>query len=432
MVVVDLFAGPGGTDEGLRALGIAPIGLELDKDACATGRAAGHRREQVDVSTVDPREFGPLDGMAASAPCQAFSAAGRGEGRRALVAYQHAISDWLKTGVMPDRAALDAICGDDRAHLVLEPLRWALAANPTWIFLEQVPPVLPIWKYFAGFLRVKGWHTATGLVSAERHGVPQTRVRAILIAHRDKPVTIPAPTHQRYVTPRRRHHGTDTMFDVLPERIVHPADRALQPWISMAEALGFGMPHRPYPPLGCSSPTGGADVEKVGGSGARRLIREAYARGWWITDTGYTRGTGQIAAPGRTRDGDEPAPAITTRADQLEVRTLAYERRQTRCPDRPITDPAPTITANGISKHTDRWIFTRPATTVQGDPRIAPPGHHDRQMKDAIRIDITDALLLQSFRHDYPVQGSKASTFRQVGNAVPPDLATAMIRPLVS
>jgi site-specific DNA-cytosine methylase len=77
--VHDLFAGPGGWDVGLGSLGVTNVvGFELDEHACATGRAAGHKREQVDVAETDPLDYGRPRGVVASPPCQSFSAAGKG------------------------------------------------------------------------------------------------------------------------------------------------------------------------------------------------------------------------------------------------------------------------------------------------------------------------------------------------------------------
>ncbi len=94
------------------------------------------------------------------------------------------------------------------------------------------------------------------------------------------------------------------------------------------------------------------------------------------------------------------------------------------------------------------WEHLRPATTVQGDPRIWPPGHKvnqvdrdrnpdaderygDRAGKNARRVTIAEAAVLQGFRPDYPFQGTKTSQFRQVGNAVPPPMAAAVLRSLL-
>jgi DNA (cytosine-5)-methyltransferase 1 len=78
--VVDLFAGPGGWSEGLRALSIADLGIELDAAACATREAAGHRTVQADVSRFDPAALGEVWGLLGSPPCISFSAAGTAPG----------------------------------------------------------------------------------------------------------------------------------------------------------------------------------------------------------------------------------------------------------------------------------------------------------------------------------------------------------------
>lgn len=95
------------------------------------------------------------------------------------------------------------------------------------------------------------------------------------------------------------------------------------------------------------------------------------------------------------------------------------------------------------------WAFTRPATTVQGDPRIWPPGHKvnaddrrrlgaeaDRRYGDragtrAYRASEAQAALLQTFPSDYPWRGTKTVRHRQIGDAVPPLLARAIIAELV-
>jgi DNA (cytosine-5)-methyltransferase 1 len=162
--VVDLFAGPGGWDVAAAVLGLAPLGIELDDAACATRNAAGLPTLQADVAALDPRTFGPLDGLIASAPCQAFSMAGIGAGRRALAAYEHVIGRMLK-GWNISYDELDAACDDPRGHLVIEPLRWTLALRPVWVLLEQVEPVLPLWHLMGGGPSTR-W-----LLSMERHRV---------------------------------------------------------------------------------------------------------------------------------------------------------------------------------------------------------------------------------------------------------------------
>lgn len=62
-------------------LGMSALGIETDEWACATARAAGHDCLQADVAALDPRSLGRVWGVIGSAPCQAYSSAGKGLGR---------------------------------------------------------------------------------------------------------------------------------------------------------------------------------------------------------------------------------------------------------------------------------------------------------------------------------------------------------------
>jgi DNA (cytosine-5)-methyltransferase 1 len=80
--VVELFAGPGGWSEGIAAvLGVAvdSCGVDISPDACATARAAGHRRICADITTLDPEHIALRHTRAViiSPPCPAFSPAGK-------------------------------------------------------------------------------------------------------------------------------------------------------------------------------------------------------------------------------------------------------------------------------------------------------------------------------------------------------------------
>lgn len=198
--VVDLFAGAGGWDEGLRELGLSALGIDSDRWACATARAAGHERIEADIATLDPEAFAPVWGLIASPPCQAYSNAGKGLGK---VDKPHVIACAHELAAGHDsRAEHLAACRDPRSLLTVEPLRWALGLRPRWIAFEQVPPVLELFSLFAGLLAAHGYEASAGVLSAERFGVPQTRKRAFLIASLDGPVALPEPTHRSY-NPRR-------------------------------------------------------------------------------------------------------------------------------------------------------------------------------------------------------------------------------------
>src|SRR5690606_27660870 len=134
-----------------------------------------------------------------SPPCQGFSTAGKGQGRRDSTLLLRAIPDLHRPErFAPGLAYLREHMKDSRSLFALEPLRWVVQGRPTWATWEQVPAVLPIWQAAEGVLRRLGYSTWSGVLNAEQYGVPQTRSRAILIASRDREVGPPPPTHSRY------------------------------------------------------------------------------------------------------------------------------------------------------------------------------------------------------------------------------------------
>ncbi|WP_051705189.1 DNA cytosine methyltransferase [Streptomyces sp. NRRL S-455] len=195
-MTLHLFAGPGGMEAGD---GSASIGIEYDDDAVATRRAAGLATVHGDVTDYGPADFSEDDTLAGGPPCQTFTVAGRGAGRLLLAHLQQ------KAKAMAARQALPPTPPgtDARSLLVLEPLRYVLAAADAGrpyraVVLEQVPGALPVWQTYAEILRAEGYAAVCGVLNAEQYGVPQTRRRAVLLARRDGAVALPTPTHQKW------------------------------------------------------------------------------------------------------------------------------------------------------------------------------------------------------------------------------------------
>lgn len=169
-----------------------------------------------------------------------------------------------------------------------------------------------------------------------------------------------------------------------------------------------------------------------------------------VSDAGYDKPIPRAA---------DEAPAATVdskmRSAEWQEEPTGYDRRQVGGDGTPVgilptSVPAPTIASAGLSTGRDQWVYDRPSTTVAGDPRVSEPGYRGgpksydeagnyidkRSMTNAKRVTLEQALILQSFPEDYPVQGSRSKGFLQVGNAVPPLMgahvlaeATGMIAP---
>lgn len=346
--VVELFAGPGGASEGMRRLGIDPIGIEWDASACATRAAAGHRTVRADVSQVPTGPFvGKVKGLWASPPCPTFSSAGDGSGREEMAWLLSFAEQFHKWGWRDPWGWHD--WADPRTPLVLEPLRWVGDLNPEWVVLEQVPAVLDLWESFAYVWEQAGYSVAVGVLNAADFGVPQTRERAVLTASRTRLAVLPEPTHGDNPVPGL--FGT------------------LEPWVAMEDVLDFAGHHQ--------------------------------MQQW--------RGAGMVERHGERPDRDQSEPAFTiTGASTRTMRWVVDRRTNSRGPGGTIVPtvkvgvdrPAPTLT--GKAGH--QWVFSSECIEKR-------------------KLTVEEALILQTFPKDYPVQGGKTFAFQQIGNAVPPLLA---------
>ncbi len=413
LTAIDAFAGAGGWDLALKELGIDPLGIELDEAACATREAAGLRTLQADVAHVNPTIYGPADLFIASPPCPTYSSAGNGGGRHLteiVIRCLHELAAgsetraerrqeafevldpiyWkaerrkaIKKGRQPDYAkATDRALRDaSMSLLVVEPLRWVLALKPRFIALEQVPGVLGLWSVMAEILGALGYYTWTGIMEAERYGVPQTRERAILMADREQPVHPPRPTHQRYVKGEPQRHDMSFDGEVLP-------------WVSMEDV--------------------GLRAGVVNTRGDRK-----------------TPGGNEFAT-------DRPSWALTEKTRSWVLQTNQRPGGSDEYLQRPASTPSPTLLGNGRNWKWRNGNQENAAVRASDEP--APTvcfGHNLNKVEwtddeESRPVELWEAAVLQSFPADYPVQGSRSKQFLQVGNAVPPLLARAILTQLLS
>ena len=314
--LLDLFCGAGGASTGLAAFGDL-VGFDIDADACAAHQINGHHTVRCDLNKWPWR--GTCDLLWASPPCQPFSSAGDRKG-----------TEDSRDGIPAFLRAVDEL-------------------RPPIVVMENVPGLtnkkhLTYRGMFTTALLRMGYDYQSRILNCADYGVPQTRERFILIARCDG---------GRIRWPQRTHSQ---------------AGIGVERWVSMADALGWGMTVRPYLTIASSRTTGGPDKEKVGGSGARAQLYAEQAAGRWH----FARPSTTIAADSR-------------------VQPPGHKRNS-------------------------------------GDP---PGKYEGRAGENAIRITVEQAATLQGFPLGYRFVGSKTSQFQQIGNAVPPALARLVVEALL-
>jgi DNA (cytosine-5)-methyltransferase 1 len=378
-IVLDGCAGPGGWSWGIsHHLGLHDVGLEWDDAACKTRAAAGLTTIRVDVSAfVLGPVVGKVWGLLFSPPCTLFSEAGTRIGRLVL--------DVLADGIRR------LMRGEDcRAEV-----------------RERVFPVALAAQESRNAKRAEGKRWGQSRVEAAARDdafvaclvLEPARYLWALLNVRDPEVPfewaafeqVPAalPLWEVYAQELRRF-GWSVWAGVL-----NAADFGVGQSRRRAVLLASAV-RRVGPPEPTHAEDGGG--EDLFGGFRDRWRTMAETLGWGATD--------------------RPAPTVTSGG----ARTGGAE-------------PFPTNGRRALADAQDRgsWAWKRPATTVQADSRIAPPGHRDRAGgerqfgPDTIRISVSEAGMLQSFPADYPWQGGKNKGYEQAGNAVPPLLAAHVV-----
>lgn len=171
---VDLFCGAGLFTQGLKDAGLEHVvGVEIDRTAANSYRLNHGHVLCADVRDVTEAsfDFGVVDVLAASCPCQSFSSIGQRK------------------------------VGDDRDDLFREVARIAGSLRPKVVLLENVAGLLTkrdsageliLHRIHAMFMDV-GYDLEWSLLNAVDFGVPQRRKRVFLQARLDGPVVWPEP-----------------------------------------------------------------------------------------------------------------------------------------------------------------------------------------------------------------------------------------------
>jgi len=274
----DVFCGAGGTSLGLKAAGLKPVaGLDISPICAKTYRS--NFRIKVYVMDAFNSNFTEIlkdidaDVLVGCPPCQGFSR--------------------LKVS----RGAQN----DPRNGLVEVFAKAVSIMKPTYVLFENVPRVEkhPGFKKLISVLEELGYNYIYGKLNAADYGVPQRRIRLVLVAGPSR-VELPPPGHGKPGSPKVRRGD-------------------LKPWRTVREAIGD------LPPVehGETHPDDRLHSAKRLPDHWLRLIRAIPKNGGtrldapmdlWLPTHKKKRRDGQFVYPdvfGRLH-WDKPAPTITT------------------------------------------------------------------------------------------------------------------------
>ena len=424
---IELFSCAGGMAEGFRRAGIEfDVAIDFAEDHCKSYKAnLGKSPVRMDVRDfLRLAELGlvPVDEISllvADPPCTPWSRAG------------------LRKGTSDERDMLQETCDLIR---ILRPQCYLIGNVPG---LNDSTQWHVVQKYIGGLQRFGYCVADYDALDAANYGVPQHRVRPFWFGHLQGPcIQWPRPTHGD-----PEEHTSLTI----------PGVEVLLPWITCHQALGH------LPPKDLGRPIG-----------LRRRNQNSKQHGSVPSRPARVVGTSNLSSKHPALEMDKPSTTVRGGGDyghSAPPLVLVHPRHPLSDPDRPsntITGsdgggskramrtrdtgrvgqgsrvgdpnrPSSTVTAKAArsgagQSHVLEWPWNRPATTVQRDERIAPPGHHDEDWEGglmshegAVVLSEKAATILQGFPEDWVFVGkTKKIRWSQIGQAMPPPLARAV------
>ena len=452
--VLDLFAGCGGISLGFHTAGCrVDAAVELNGHAAATHalnfhtngdarRAALHARAR-DITRLEPGELteeldlgearDAFDIVVGGPPCQAYTRVGR-----------------AKLRDIADHPSAYKI--DPRANLYLRYLDYVRATQPLAILIENVPDILNfgghnVMAEIAEVLEAIGYTARYSLINAVFHGVPQMRDRVFLIAyHKALGISprFPKPTHHMvlpggYGSIRSVALKYVDLFEAGYFVQADQGSEALPGPVTCGEALG-DLP-RITKHLSGKVVTGARHFDELLPYPQRARSLSSYAmlmRNW----PGFrnTDGICDHVIRHLPRDADtfrempngaEYPKAHATAMGIWERRITVQEfleGRRLSGPEREelkkaIVPPYP------LGSFPNRWWKLRkdqPSRTLMAHIGKDTYSHIHYDSSQARVISVREAARLQSFPDGFRFCGAMNAAFGQIGNAVPPLLATTL------
>ena len=183
--VIDLFSGIGGLTYGFKSVGLNVVaGIDNDS-SCAYGYETSNQTRFIlrDINDVTSKDIEELFGgaeikvLAGCAPCQPYSKLNpRGTTHQKLAPLSKFAA--LIRSTKPHVVSMEnvsGLCNTDK---------------------------YPIFKEFLATLDDLHYHYDYRVINTADYGVPQNRVRLVLLASRLGPISVPRPTHDTHITLR--------------------------------------------------------------------------------------------------------------------------------------------------------------------------------------------------------------------------------------
>lgn len=387
---VSLFSGAGGLDLGLEAAGRGHLEFRawVEKDADARATLTANRPSLQDeaaffsdITDLSPEALMDAAGvcsrevflLAGGPPCQAFSTAGLRQTIKAPTG--KVVSNYFEMvkHLQPRFFVFENVRGLLSAALRHRPLTERTHPKEVPADVEsRLGSVME--RLMVPTFKRFGYEVIYGLLNAADYGTAQVRYRVFIIGSRDKEL---GSASFRKQTSRRM-----TPLDLIPPTHHRLAPyEPIAPWRTLKDAIGE-LASEPVAP------------------------RETYS---------YSPERAAVFAqipPGANWKYVRQNPKLFPRGYLQRIMGRAYE------------------SGGGKEGYWRRLSWDRPAPTVTAQPQQLSTSlcHPDFERP----LSIPEYLALQDFPLGYRLQGSKSSKYRQVGNAVPVRLATAVGRGIMA
>ena len=463
--VLDLFAGCGGISLGFNKEGFEIVAtLEIDEYAVLSHAKNFHNNnanstikfhaKPRDITQIEPetlfKQLGiedesntVIDIIVGGPPCQAFARVGRAKLREVA---EHP----------------EAFLQDPRSNLYLHYINYVEKLMPIALLMENVPDVLNFGGHnisdeMCEVLTELGYTCGYTLLNSVFYGVPQMRERMFLIAYKKElgvSVKFPEPSHD-FELPRGYHgsrnvalktiqenHSYKNKFYIKPSK---PDPNKTMPAVSAEQAIGD------LPPITLH-------LEGKLKRGARRfteLIR--YTNGKVLTEyqktmrnwPGFESNDGVYDHVIRYLPRDYP---IFNRMEPGNQYPEAYKHALNLLSEKIANIESETGTKIEINspeyeklkkeivppydskKFPNKWRKMErdmPARTLMAHLGKDGYSHIHYDSNQQRTISVREAARLQSFPDGFKFSGTMNPAFRQIGNAVPPLLASALAREMM-